>query len=426
MREPGGSKAECPADRRRPTRRRFLGLAGGAGLLLAGCDSGGDAGSADSGGSAGGTSGDAPGAGDRPAAPRDVLGVNFNEQPSGTSPAVLDDLRAKWVRGFVPLTDLDTKPAPRQPAVSTLLSFAGDGYGTVLSLKFPYQDKPLPQPGTSAMDAELTRLDKVLDAALGKVDILVVGNEPFLETRPQDRATLLNPFYEAVAAHVIAERKKRFGSDCRTRLYMGALNRLDDPEWRTPAVNGWLAHVKATPEIEGVDIHPHVSGIEEAEAFTHHVLPRIRSDQFFLATEFSLVHWWRQHWREPVPAVYANRYGVPAGTPVWKEVRDAAAHPVPQQRWHDLLMNSPWFTSRQDYLTDQVRRFRATGRLAVATYGGLQGPAMVRGIGPKKMPWLLNSLHANRVARPSPTGELAQHPLFFDDFRALQSPAGKK
>lgn len=420
MLEADGPNTERPADRRRPTRRRLLGLAGGVGLLLAGCDSAGDSGSGSSAGDGSSDGGDGDGAGGRPAAPEDVLGVNFNEEPRGTTAAVLDDLHAKWVRGFVPMADLNSVPALRQPAISTLLSFADSGYNTVLSLKFPYQNKALPQPGTSAMDAELTRVDKVLDVVLGKVDILVIGNEPFLETRAADRGTLLNPFYKAVAAHVIAERKKHGGSDSRTRLYMGALNRLNDPAWQTPAVNGWLAHVKATPEIEGVDIHPHVAGLGQAKAYTDYVLPRIRPDQRFLATEFSLVQWWKQHWSDPVPAAYADRYGVPADTPVWEEIRDAAARPVSQQRWRDLLMHSPWFASRKDYLTTQVRQFRATGRLAVATYGGLQGPAMMRDIGPKKTPWLLNSLYANRVAEPSPDGEVAHNPAFFDDFRALQ------
>ncbi|MEU9183107.1 hypothetical protein AB0D14_00775 [Streptomyces sp. NPDC048484] len=434
MLEPGEPNAERRAESQSLGRRRLLGLTGGAALLLTGCGQDGTAGSgrSDSGssgggggsGSGGGSGGDT-GHGARLAAPEGVLGANFNEEPRGITAAVLDDLRTKWVRGFVAMPDLDTVEAPRQPAISSLLSFAGSGYGTVLSLKFPYQSKPLPQPGTSAMDTELARVDKVLDAVLDKVSLLVIGNEPFFETRKEDRATLLNPFYKAVAAHVIAERKKRYGSDCRTSLYMGALNRLEDPDWRTPAVDGWLAHVKATPEIEGVDIHPHVTSLDNAEAYTDYVLPRIRSEQRFLATEFSLVRWWKLHWNDSVPAVYASRYGVPADTPVWQEARDAAAKPVSQRRWRDLLMNSRWFASREDYLTDQVEQFRATGRLAVATYGALQQPPMVRDIGRIKPPWLLNSLYANLVAQPSANGDMAHNPAFFDTFRALQDSSAE-
>ncbi|MEU6551954.1 hypothetical protein ABZ915_16980 [Streptomyces sp. NPDC046915] len=204
---------------------------------------------------------------------------------------------------------------------------------------------------------------------------------------------------------------------------MGALNHLEDPARRTPAADDWLAHVKATPEIEGVDIHPHVAAVEDTEAYTDFVLKRMRPEQRFLATEFSLVHWWKQHWSDPVPAAYADRYDVPAGTVVWEAVRDAAAHPVPQQRWHDLLMKSSWFASHRNCPTRQVRQLRATGRLAVATYGTLQQPAMVRDIRPAKTPWLLNSLYTNLVARSSANGDMAHNPAFFDDFRALQDSA---
>lgn len=416
MLQPGEPNAERPTRRPSPGRRRFLGLTGGTALLLAGGGAARALDLGDGGGEAQATAEHEP----RTAAPQDALGANFNEEPRGMTPAVLDDLGTRWVRGFVPMPQLDSVAAPDQRAIKSLLSFAAVGYHTVLSLKFPYQDKPLPQPGTSAMDTELARVDKALAAVLGKVDILVIGNEPFLETRAEDRADRLNPFYAALSAHVIAERAKRCGSDCRTRLYMGALNRLEKPEWRTPAVNAWLAHVKDTPELDGVDLHPHVAALEHARQYTDYALPRIRTDQRFLATEFSLVHWWKEHWTDPIPGSYADRYGVPADTAFWEEVRKAAANPFPQERWRDLLMNSTWFASRQNHLTNQVKQFRATGRLAVATYGTLQGPAMIRDLGPDKTPWLLNSLYANLVAQRSPDGYLPHNPAFYQDFRALQ------
>jgi hypothetical protein len=143
-----------------PSRRRLLGLAGGGALLLAGRRSdgvgvgaGGSGGSGADGSGSGG-SGSYAGYRTRPAAPENVLGANFNEEPRGMTASVLDDLRTKWVRGFVAMPELDSVEAPRQPAIRALLSFAGAGHGTVLSLKFPYRTTPLPQPGTSAMDLE--------------------------------------------------------------------------------------------------------------------------------------------------------------------------------------------------------------------------------------------------------------------------------
>ena len=201
-----------------------------------------------------------------PAAPSGVLGANFNEDPSDMRFSQLRELSAGWLRGFLPMPEADEGPPARQRAVATLISASKQGYGTILSLKFPYSGRALPKAGSALMDAELQRVDKVARAVMGTVDILVIGNEPFLETRPVDRdGPAVNAFYEHVARHLIAYRKQHFGARCKTRLYMGALNRLDDPERRTEATRRWVKFVHDTTEIEGVDIHPHVVSIDAAQ-----------------------------------------------------------------------------------------------------------------------------------------------------------------
>ncbi|MEW1679447.1 hypothetical protein AB0O47_40275, partial [Streptomyces noursei] len=213
---------------------------------------------------------------------------------------------------------------------------------------------------------------------------------------------------------------KKFPSGCTTRLYMGALNHLDRPGGQTAATERWMAFVKQTREIEGVDIHPHVDSAEAAQKYVDYVLPRLRADQRFLVTEFSLVLLWEKHMGGTVPAPFARRYGLPADLKVWQLLKQAVAHPVPAQQWRDFLTMSPWYASHQHFLRNQVDRFRSTGRLAVATYGVAQAAAMVRDLGPEKQPWLLNSLYANRTVQHSGSGELPHNYPVFDDFRALQ------
>jgi hypothetical protein len=63
----------------------------------------------------------------------------------------------------------------------------------------------VPVPGSEAFERELRRLDGLLPRVVGDVDVLVVGNEPFLETREEDRdGGRLSDFYEAIARRVIA------------------------------------------------------------------------------------------------------------------------------------------------------------------------------------------------------------------------------
>src|SRR5690625_6524463 len=78
---------------------------------------------------------------------------------------------------------------------------------------------------------------------------------------------------------------------------MGALTRLDLADRHTPAAERWMTFIRETPELEGVDIHPHVEHPDAVQPFLDYILPRMRADQTFLVTEFSLVWHWKAHLR---------------------------------------------------------------------------------------------------------------------------------
>ncbi|MGW7575092.1 hypothetical protein [Streptomyces sp. NPDC054765] len=355
-------------------------------------------------------------------APNGALGVNFNEDPSDMNFAQVRALSAKWVRGFAPMTDyFDTHAPAQQRSIARLLDASGNGFKTVLSLKFPFLTlgQSLPKVGSKEMGAQLKRVDRVLHAVMGKVDILTIGNEPFLETMKDERDARLNVFYEHVAEHVIAYRRKNFPQGCGTRLYMGALTRLDKKEGRTKATERWVGFVNRNPEIEGLDIHPHVDSLQAAGRYVQYVVSRLDKNKKFLTTEFSLVQRWENHMSDTIPAAYAEKYKVPPNTRVWQVIGNAFEKPFPQKRWDDFLAMSPWFASHKDYLTQQVRMFRETGKLAVATYGVVQIESMQTGWGAAKEPWILNPLYANRTVREE-NGRVGRTTVWFDSFRALQ------
>lgn len=401
------------------SRRRLLGVSGAA-LLTAACGT--TTGKQPGGRRSAQPDPEGSGAPTRPA-PDGALGVNFNEDPSDMDLAQVRALSAQWVRGFVPMTDdLDSHAADRQRAVARLLDAGGNGFRTILSLKFPFltAGRPLPEAGSREMEAQLARVDRVLHAVLGRTDILTIGNEPFLETMKDECDARLNVFYEQVAEHVIAYRGKHFPHGCRTRLYMGALNHLDRAEGRTQATERWVGFVNRKPEIEGLDIHPHVDSLEAAGTYVQYVVDRLGKGKKFLATEFSLVRYWQDHMGDRIPAAYAAKYQVPPGTRVWQVIGNALERPFPQRRWDDFLAMSPWFAAHADYLTQQVRMFRETGKLAVATYGVVQIESMRKGWGPRKEPWILNPLYANRTVRQE-EGRTGRTTVWFDSFRALQN-----
>jgi hypothetical protein len=350
-----------------------------------------------------------------------ALGVNVNGDPGPLTLAEMDVVSATWLRAFLPMTDADGGSLVDQPPLRLVLAAAERGRGTVLSLKFPYANRPVPVPGSEAFAREVQRVDALLPLVMDVVDILVVGNEPFLETREEDRDTgRLNAFYEALARHVIGYRDMRFGPTCRTRLYMGALNHLDRPGGRSAATDRWMTFTRDTPALDGVDIHPHLSAPEDDRHYLDYILPRLRPDQTFLVTEFSLVQFWKRHLSDRVAARYADRHGIPRATLVWEEIRSALDRPFTQRRWDEFLRSNPWFSQHEDYLRQQVETFRGTRRLAVATYAAVQGAANVRDFGADSVPWLLNSLFCPFTVQRADDGGLGKNTTWTDAFRALQ------
>lgn len=358
-----------------------------------------------------------PGAGRATA--RNALGANINSAVGTEDLAEMAAMSARWLRAFYPMPDADQGNLTGQPVIREVLQAKAKGYGTVLSLKFPYSSQPVPAPGSPAMTVAQRRLTAVLQAVMGKVDILVIGNEPFIECRSQDRDTAaINVFYETLAREAIDYRKQNGGT--ATRLYMGALNHLDEPSWRTAATERWMSFVRATPDLDGTDIHPHLAAPKAGRHYLDYVVPRLRADQTFLATEFSLVLLWKAHLHDPAAPEFTSRYGLPAGTPVWQVIKDALGQPFPQQKWDDFLATSPWFASHSNFLSNQVGKFRATGKLAVAGYGLSQAKDMASGFGPDSTPWLLNSLYCPYTVQRGTGGLPGQTSAWAREFRALQ------
>lgn len=405
--------------RTEPSRRRLLALSGGAALAALGVTACGGGGGNRSSAAA---SPPSPAAGKVTAPPAlGVLAANVNQALAKINPAELEAVSGTWIRGFYLMSDADRGDPATQAGPAKLLRAAAHGYGTVLTMKFQYRDRPVPLPGSPAMRTALARLTRVLAATLGKVDILTVGNEPFFETSKTDRSTpRINTFYETLARYAIEYRQVHFGENCKTDIYMGALTALDRPGAVTGQTRRWMTFTARTPAIAGVDIHPHVASMAAAQQYIDYVLPFLRSDQKFLATEFSLVRLWKQHLSDQVDPAFASRHGIARGTPVWQVIADAIRHPVDAQEWNAFLLSNPWFAANRNFLTDQVRRFRDTGKLAVAGYGITQGAEMSADFGPHSTPWLLNSLFCPYVCKPGPGGLPGRNHTWCREFRAAQ------
>jgi hypothetical protein len=310
---------------------------------------------------------------------------------------------------------------PSQNAdIQAIVKAKADGRRTILNLKWNYETGPFPTPGSAAMTQELDQLNRVLPVVLGKVDILVIGNEPFIETQATQSGQPLIAFYETMANDVIGYWNSHPEAARATQLYMGAFTRLDLPQNRTASVQWMLGYIAAHQELSGADLHMHMPDFAANQLMLSYVLPWLRPDQKFLVTEFSLVLLWSAHLKDPVSPDFTSRYNLSSTLQVYQFINLALQKPVPDAEWRDFLRSSPWYMQQREFLLNAYNLFRSTGKLGVATYGMLQSWTKGVQFTDASMPWLLNALFASATVKPRSNGSSVENFPWAEEFKQLQ------
>jgi hypothetical protein len=328
---------------------------------------------------------------------QEALGVNYNQFLQSIQEQELNQVDATWLRGFIDMHLLGDQDPSQNPKIQAILEASAHGRRTILNLKWNYHTLPFPKPGTPAITQELDRLNRLLPVVMGKVDILVIGNEPFIETEPSQSGQPLIVFYETMANDVIRYWRSHLEAERATRLYMGAFTRLDLPQNRTPAVQEMLRYIASQPELSGPDVHMHMPNFAANRTMLSYVLPWLRPDQKFLVTEFSLVLLWRQHLRDTVRPDFTSRYNLPTPLKVYQFINLALQNPAPDAEWRDFLISCPWYMAHRQFLLNAYNLFRSTGRLGVANYAMIQSWTKGQQFTATTMPWLLNALFASET-----------------------------
>ncbi|KAI0469886.1 hypothetical protein GGR56DRAFT_158410 [Xylariaceae sp. FL0804] len=361
-----------------------------------------------------------------------ALGANYNANLTWLDHDELRKIGSAWVRGFIDMHHFNHVNPLQGPNIKALLGAADAGFKIIVSLKWDYHERDWPSEGTPEHDEELHRLRRLLPVVMGRADILVIGNEPTIESRTRrcDLPPRFNDFYESMAQAVFDFRRRAGGGGeedamARTRLYMGAFVRLDLPANRTPAIERMLAYIAGRPELDGVDLHLHIKQLDGHRAMLDYALARIRPDQKFLATEFSLVWLWDAHRSRVVSGHYRAKYGLPADTTVIQVLNAAIRSPMPYAQWEDFLTHEKWYADRRGFLADTMKLYRETGRLEVATYG--MSPLRHRKDPmPAEHPlWLLNGLFVPSTVQLHPDGTRPENFPWAEEFRRAQGQGGR-
>lgn len=345
------------------------------------------------------------------------LGVNFNNFFSQVNQGDLARTKTAWMRGFVDYYQFKSgqKNIQTDSGLQQFYKARQAGYKAILNLKFNFEQKDLPAT-PAAIKSELSYLNTILTAIYPNCDILVCGNEPFIESKINQRDARLSNFYKAVARQVKAFRD---GQKRKIPLYIGAFNNLWKPAWQSQTASDLLQFAQNTPWIAGIDLHIHHTELSDIDGAFEYVNPKVRADQKILVTEFSLKNEWKLHLKDTIPNILSTTYGRPASWQVYQYLNYTIHNPVSLAEWVDFLRNSPWFESRKDYLNVAWRKFIGNPKFNIASYGIYQNAPKV--FTATTDPWIINPLFVNQTVVPDPkTGRFQPNYAFLQGFLSLQ------
>ena len=362
--------------------------------------------------------------------PEQAVGVNYNGQFDFIDYGDLERTRTTWVRGFTDFFQLypDVQKLHTDRRLANFLELKKNGYKTILNIKWDFRNKSFPEPKS----AEMENYKKFLRKLLGKVwmatDIIVVGNEPFIESRKTERDERLVAFYSEIAKEVNSFKKGQgigngMGKGVKDiPIYLGAFNNLYLNGWRTPAVEQMLKFAESQPWIAGVDLHIHHSGIRQVNRAMNYANNRIRPDQRIIITEYSLMKHWGFKMGEQIPQEFADKYGRNPDEKNFQYIDYALKSQVSRKEWTDFLSSSYWFENRTRYLWNSYQRFRSYRKFHVATYAMRQSFPFNRDFTRKTDPWILNGLFANRTVEKNPeTYQNQFNYAWIEDFHKIQN-----
>lgn len=347
------------------------------------------------------------------------VGINVNEQLDLMKFENIERSNTSWARGFLPFFQMypNTENLDNNPRIENFIELKRQGYNTILNIKWDFSDRSFPSPGSNEMEAQKQFLEDIFRRVWSSIDIIVVGNEPFIESRNHERGDALLNFYKEMAEKVRDYRERR---ESDTPIYLGAFNRLDLPGRRYPGVVDMFEYIRATDWIAGADIHIHHKNAQQMRDFLEYTEGQLRDDQRIIITEFSLVWHWKDNLTQKIPADFASNYGYDTESEVHKYLDNALKNQVPKVEWDDFLSQSPWFENRKKYLSESFEMFKEYSNFHVATYALRQSFPFDRNFTATNNPWILNGLFANRTVEKDSKGMDQFNYAFIDDFQGIQ------
>ncbi len=247
-----------------------------------------------------------------------IIGANFNKNPESIKFALLERTGTKWIRTSINmfpymrylhlLAKKQDKLSDSEKAtiayfdeqLASIKNAQNRGYKVVLTMRWYFSDIDnldasirIPLPNDPRENLYFASAINVIQQVGLKSQIIVVGNEPTLETHPDDMKINSSgqipmvQFYHRLAIQVDKELQKNGRNNYK--LLVGSFNRLNWGEFQShEAVKRLFMIANNNSFIDGVDIHAHVANMDAVRdqlKFARKLLP----NKMLIVTEFSLV-----------------------------------------------------------------------------------------------------------------------------------------
>lgn len=352
--------------------------------------------------------------------PAQKVGINVNGQFDVMKLENVNRSGTTWVRGFIDFFQFYPSEVALEndDRIKNYLALKDEGYKNILNIKWNFSNKSFPAAGSDEMTNYKAYLDKLLDKVWSSTDIIVVGNEPFIESKKDERGNKLVTFYQQIANHI---KNYRADSHHDIPIFVGAFNNLYLDGWRTQAVNDLLSFANSNPWIAGVDLHIHHSAIDQINDFIDYVDLRIRDNQKILISEFSIKDHFRSKMGDQIPRDFAAEFEIDPSTKNYEYLDYVLKQSVPRHEWTSFLSSSYWFENRKHYLWNAYQRFKGYKKFHIATYALRQSYPLDTDFTTNTTPWVLNGLFANRTVQPDPaTGQDQLNYAWIKDFQKIQ------
>ncbi|MDT0677896.1 hypothetical protein [Autumnicola musiva] len=350
------------------------------------------------------------------------LGVNFNEQLDYIDNDALLALHTDWVRGFVDFFRYYEDPTliSSDAKITRYLGLQTYGFKTVLNIKWLFRGSDYPAAGSPEMASQMAVLEQILARVWDKTDVIVVGNEPFIETDPEDYGAAMYDYY-VEATNVV----KAYGEEHGERpIFFGSFdNMYQSRRQNLEVLNDLLDFSSNTSWIAGVDLHIHHSSTQEMRDALDFVSARIRDDQKMMVSEFSLMKHFRSNLTGSIPVEFANEYGFSDSWMNYEYIDYALKNEVDRSQWVDFLSQSSWFENRKHYLSNSFYDvFSSYDKFFLGTYAFRQSYPETADFTATTDPWVLNGLYANRSVEPDPAnGRFQFNYAWAEDFLSIQN-----